>query len=61
MMLTVRQRVATLAVAIAAICAAPAAAATRSDPDRSQQWAVRGDGFPGGELPRTVWLMGGVG
>jgi len=44
MMLTVRHRVAALAVAIAAICAAPAAAATHSDPDRSQQWALRGDG-----------------
>jgi subtilisin family serine protease len=43
-MFSVRHRVAPLAVAIAALCAAPAAAATRSDPDRALQWAVRGDG-----------------
>jgi subtilisin family serine protease len=37
-------RVAALAVAIAALCAAPAAAAVRSDPDLPDQWALRGDG-----------------
>jgi subtilisin len=37
-------RVAALAVAIAALCAAPAAAAVRSDPELPDQWALRGDG-----------------
>jgi subtilisin family serine protease len=36
-------RVAALAVAIAALCAAPAAAAVRSDPELPDQWALRGD------------------
>jgi subtilisin family serine protease len=39
-----RHRVAALAVAIAALCAAPAAATARSDPYRAQEWALRGDG-----------------
>jgi subtilisin family serine protease len=37
-------RVAALVVAIAALCAAPAAAGARTDPARAQQWALRGDG-----------------
>jgi subtilisin family serine protease len=36
-------RVAALAVAIVALCAAPAAAAVRSDPELPDQWALRGD------------------
>jgi subtilisin family serine protease len=36
-------RVAALAVAIAALCASPAAAAGRSDPELPQQWALHGD------------------
>jgi subtilisin family serine protease len=36
-------RIAALAVAIAALCAAPAAAAVRSDPELPDQWALRGD------------------
>jgi subtilisin family serine protease len=40
-------RVAALAVAIAALCAAPAAAAVRSDPELPDQWALRGDAAMG--------------
>src|SRR5919197_2452927 len=37
-------RVAALAAAIVALSAAPAIAATRSDPGLPEQWALRGDG-----------------
>jgi subtilisin family serine protease len=36
-------RIAALAVAIAALCSSPAAAAGRGDPELPQQWALRGE------------------